>query len=69
MTEQQGFATHIVDLIDNGGLSLKADAESRADFAAKGGSAFSYFKKDRECRLSCYLAPDDFFEDDLAGLR
>ena len=96
MSEQQDFATHIVDLLEpfgycearrmfggygifhqglmfgliaRGSLYLESDAESRADFVAEGSSAFSYFKKKRACQLSCYLAPDDFFEDDLAGLR
>ena len=95
MSEQQEFATHIVDLLEpfgycearrmfggygifhqglmfgliaEGSLYLKADAGSRADFVAEGSSAFSYFKEGRECQLSYYLAPDDFFEDDLTCL-
>jgi DNA transformation protein and related proteins len=95
MSEQQDFATHIVDLLEpfgycearcmfggygifhqglmfgliaNGSLYLKADAESREVFVSEGGSAFSYFKGDREYQLSYYLAADDFFEDDVACL-
>jgi DNA transformation protein len=96
MSEQQDFATHIVDLLEpfgycearrmlggygifhqelmfglitRGSLYLEADAESRADFVAEGSSAFSYLKKNRAYPLSCYLAPDGFFEGGLAGLR
>jgi TfoX/Sxy family transcriptional regulator of competence genes len=59
MSEQQDFATHIVDLIADGSLYLKADAESREVFVTEGG---------REYQLSYYLAADDFFEDDVACL-
>ena len=96
MTEQQEFATHIVDLLDPFGpcearrmfggfgifhqglmfaliadanLYLKADAQTRELFEDEGCEAFSYYKKDKEYRLSYYLAPDEFFEDDVATLR
>jgi TfoX/Sxy family transcriptional regulator of competence genes len=84
MSEQQDFATDIVDLLEpfrycearrmfglitDSSLHLKADAESRADFVAEGSSAFGYFTGDREYKLSCYQAPDDFFKDDAACLR
>ena len=56
-------------LIADGNLYLKADPESRADFDAVGSSAFSYYKQGRECRLSCFLAPDAFFENETACLQ
>ena len=56
-------------LIADGNLYLKADSESRADFDAAGSSAFSYYKQGRECRLSYFLAPHAFFEDEAACLQ
>lgn len=55
-------------LIADGNLYLKADSESRDRFIAEGCVAFSYYKKNKEYRLSYFLAADDFFEDDEARL-
>ena len=56
-------------LITDGSLYLKAEAETRDLFSAEGSAAFSYYKKEKECRLSYYLAPEEFFEDSDACLR
>ncbi len=56
-------------LIADGNLYLKADDETRELFSAEGCEAFSYYKKEKEYRLSYYLAPEDFFEDPDACLR
>ena len=56
-------------LIADGNLYLKADDETRELFAAEGCEAFSYYKKEKEYRLSYYLAPEAFFEDPDACLR
>jgi len=56
-------------LIAEGSLYLKADAETRDLFSAEESTAFSYYKKEKECRLSYYLAAEDFFEDSDACLR
>ena len=50
-------------LIADGNLYLKADDKTRELFSAEGSEAFSYLKKEKEYRLSYYLAPEDFFED------
>jgi len=50
-------------LIADGSLYLKADAESKALFEAEGSEAFSYYKKEKQYRLSYFLAPEAFFED------
>lgn len=55
-------------LIADGNLYLKADAQSKALFAAEGSEAFSYTKKEKEYKLSYFLAPDAFFEDPEACL-
>ena len=56
-------------LIADGSLYLKADAESRELFEAEASEPFSYYKKDKEYRLSYYLAPESFFEDSAACLQ
>ncbi len=56
-------------LIADGNLYLKADAESRELFEAEGSEAFRYYKKEKEYKLSYYLAPEEFFEDPVACLR
>ncbi len=56
-------------LIADGSLYLKADAETQELFTAEGSEAFSYYKKEKEYRLSYYLAPDEFFEDQDACLH
>ena len=56
-------------LIADSSLYLKADAQSREAFEDAGCEAFSYLKKDKEYRLSYYLAPDDFFEKQAATLH
>ena len=55
-------------LIADGSLYLKADDECRERFLDEACEPFSYFKKDREYRLSYYLAPESFFEDERARM-
>ena len=55
-------------LIADGSLYLKADDETRQLFIDAGAEAFGYYKKDKEYKLSYYLAPEDFFEDQGARL-
>lgn len=50
-------------LIADGSLYLKADEQSRQYFEEQNLMQFSYYKKDREFKLSYYLAPESFFED------
>ena len=50
-------------LIADGSLYLKADDKTRELFLTEGSEAFSYYKKEKEYRLSYYLAPEEFFED------
>jgi len=56
-------------LISEGSLYLKADAATRDMFTDEGSTAFSYYKQEKECRLSYYLAPEAFFEDSDACLH
>ncbi|MDH3387655.1 MAG: TfoX/Sxy family protein [Gammaproteobacteria bacterium] len=56
-------------LIADGHLYLKADAQSRELFETEASEAFSYYKQDREYKLSYYQAPEAFFEDPDACLR
>jgi DNA transformation protein len=56
-------------LIADGSLYLKADTETRGLFTAEGSVPFSYYKQEKEYRLSYYLAPEEFFEDSDACLR
>lgn len=56
-------------LIAEGSLYLKADEQSRESFEAEGSEVFIYYKKDRPYRLSYYLAPEAFFEDEKACLH
>jgi DNA transformation protein len=56
-------------LIADGDLYLKVDDESRGLFEAEGSEAFSYYKQEKEYRLSYYLAPEAFFEDPEACLH
>ena len=53
----------MIGLLADGSLYLKADAETRDKFSAEGSVAFSYLRQGKECRLSYYLAPEAFFED------
>ena len=55
-------------LIADGSLYLKADDKTRELFLTEGSEAFSYYKKEKEYRLSYYLAPEEFFEDPEACL-
>ena len=50
-------------LIADGNLYLKADDVSRGLFEAEGSETFSYYKQEKEYKLSYYLAPEAFFED------
>ena len=56
-------------LISEGSLYLKTDAETRSLFTDEGATPFSYYKQGKECRLSYYLAPEQFFEDSEACQR
>jgi len=56
-------------LIADGSLYLKADDQTREWFLAEDCEPFSYYKKDKEYRLSYYLVPEEFFEDPDACLR
>jgi DNA transformation protein len=53
----------MIALISDGSLYLKADDASKSLFEEQGMTRFSYFKKNKECFLSYYLAPEVFFED------
>jgi DNA transformation protein len=59
----------MIALIADGSLYLKVDSQTRGIFEQQGSHAFSYLKKDKECKLSYFLAPEDFFEDRDACLR
>lgn len=56
-------------LIADANLYLKTDSQTRELFEAESSEPFSYYKKDKEYKLSYYLAPDEFFEDNDATLR
>jgi DNA transformation protein len=56
-------------LIAAGNFYLKADIETRDLFSSEGCEPFSYYKKEKQFRLSYYLAPESFFEDPDASLR
>jgi DNA transformation protein len=55
-------------LVADGNLYLKADDASRERFVAAGSEPFSYLRRGRECKLSYYLAPGEFFDDTAACL-
>ena len=55
-------------LIADGSLYLKADDENRERFLAEGCEPFSYYKQDKQYRLSYYLAPESFFDDEQARM-
>jgi len=55
-------------LIADASLYLKADDESRALFELEGSEAFTYYKKNKPCRMSYFRAPEAFFEDSEACL-
>lgn len=59
----------MIALVADASLYLKADQQTCALFQATGSSPFSYYKKDKEFKLSYYLAPEDFFEDSDACSR
>lgn len=50
-------------------LYLEANAESRKHFDGGRGRAFSYCKQEREYRLSCLQAAEEFCRDETACLR
>ena len=56
----------MIALIADGSCYLKADAETRDVFEACDCSQFTYYKKDKPFKLSYYLAPEAFFEDETA---
>jgi len=56
-------------LIADGSLYLKADDANRARFLTEDREQFSYYKQDRQYRLSYYAAPEAFFEDPEACLE
>lgn len=49
-------------LIADNDLYLKVDDKNRDDFATRGLEPFSYFKKEREFKLSYYQAPEEALE-------
>jgi DNA transformation protein len=53
----------MIALISDGSLYFKADDQTRPLFEDAGMGRFSYFKKEKECFLSYFLAPESFFED------
>ena len=53
----------MIALIADGSLYLKVDRQTQEIFEQQGSDAFSYLKKGKECKLSYFLAPEDFFED------
>jgi DNA transformation protein len=59
----------MIALVADGSLYLKADTQSKSLFEDEGLTRFSYFKKDKECFLSYYLAPEPFFEESDECLR
>ncbi|MGI9318376.1 MAG: TfoX/Sxy family protein [bacterium] len=50
-------------LIADSDLYLKVDGENLEDFVSRGLQPFSYFKKDKEFKLSYYQAPEETLED------
>lgn len=44
-------------------LYLKVDANSEKDFIEMGLEAFTYYKKDKEFRMSYYQCPEEALED------
>ena len=59
----------MIALIADGSLYLKADDQTRSAFEAEGSEPFTYLKKEKEFRLSYYLAPEEFFVENQASLR
>ena len=53
----------MIALIADGSLYLKVDRQTQEIFKQQGSHAFSYLKNDKECKLSYFLATEDFFED------
>jgi DNA transformation protein len=49
-------------LIADNDLYLKVDDKTRDDFLVRGLEPFSYFKKDKEFKLSYYQAPEEALE-------
>ncbi len=59
----------MIALIADGSLYLKADQQTRPLFEQHGSQAFRYFKKEKECKLSYFLVPEDFFEEQNACIH
>jgi DNA transformation protein len=59
----------MIGLVADGSFYLKADARSRSAYEDEGLTRFSYFKKNKECFLSYYQAPELFFEDSDESIR
>ena len=66
MSQQQEL---MFGLIADANFYLKADFETRALFEAEDSETFSHYKKDKEFKLSYYLASEAFFEDCAATRR
>ena len=49
-------------LIADNDLYLKVDDKNRDDFTTRGLEPFSYFKKEKEFKLSYYQAPEEALE-------
>lgn len=56
-------------LIADGTIHPRAGARFRECFAAGGPDAFGYRWRNREYRLDCFLAPEDFFDSESACLE
>jgi len=50
-------------LIADGLLYFKVDKENQSQFIENDLPPFTYFKKDKECKMSYYLSPEDALED------
>ena len=59
----------MIALIADGNLYLKVDQQTQPLFEHQGCHTFSYFKKEKQCKLSYFLAPEDFFEDSDACIH
>lgn len=51
------------DLVADDVLYLKADVASSQHFETRALNAFEYVKSGKKIRMSCFLAPEDIFDD------
>ncbi len=50
-------------LVADDALYLKADANSRAEFASRGLAAFEFMKQGKPMQMSYFAAPESIFDD------